>query len=263
MKLIDIGVNLTDRAFASNIDAVLERARSESVTHAIVTGTSYEESCQAVTLCEQFPNQLFATCGCHPHNAKNFSKTEEEKFLQLLSHNKVKAVGECGLDFNRNFSPPDVQIKVFEKQIEWAIETGLPLFLHQRDAHEKLLQILTKHRSNLTKIVIHCFTDGKLELKDYLNLDCYIGITGWVTDDRRNHQLKEALANIPLNRLMIETDAPYLMPKNIIPKPKTRKNEPATLKFVLEKIARLLNIEKEYLANQIWENTHSFFQLKH
>lgn len=259
--MIDIGVNLTNKAFSRQLSAVLERAKKTGVSHCIVTGTSYEESLRAIELCEQFPQQLFATCGCHPHDASDFPWQQQESFFQLIEHKHVVAIGECGLDFNRNYSSPEDQLKVFQQHLFWAEKSTKPLFLHQRDAHSHVVELLKEHRHKLNKIVVHCFTDGIHELKDYLELDCYIGITGWITDERRNQSLLEAVSEIPINRLMIETDAPYLLPKNIHPKPQRRINEPSNLKYVLKALAEKIDMEPQYLEQQVTLNSKEFFQL--
>ena len=146
------------------------------------------------------------------------------------------AVGECGLDYFRDFSPRDLQRRAFGWQLELAAATGKPVFLHQRDAHDDFIAILREHRVS-ERGVAHCFTAGEKERDAYLELGLHIGITGWINDERRGLHLREVVKGIPADRLMIETDAPYLLPRDIRPAPKTRRNEPTYLPYVVRAIA--------------------------
>ncbi len=228
----------------------------------VVTGSDLENSVQAITLAAKNPNLFSATAGIHPHYADQFSSDTNSQLTQLLQQHDVSAVGETGLDFFRDISPRDLQIKSFIAHIELAQQFNKPLFLHQRDSHEVFCSILEEHRSALGRIVVHCFTDTAKALQDYLDLDCYIGITGWICDERRGAHLLDCVDTIPLNRLMIETDAPYLMPRTLRPKPKTRRNEPCTLPLVLETIALARPESAETLALATTENARRFFALQ-
>jgi TatD DNase family protein len=261
--LIDIGVNLTNAAFDDDIDEVLTRAREVAIETIIITGTSLESSQQAVALAQKYPGFLYSTAGVHPHDAKTYSPDIHKQLHALAQLPEVKAIGETGLDFNRNYSPPAQQIKAFEQQLELAIDTGLPLFLHERDAHRQQWDILHHHRDQLGKAVIHCFTGNKREAFRYLDLDLYLGITGWICDERRGYHLHEFIADIPLNRLMIETDAPYLIPR-VKPAPKlksSRRNEPCTLPYVLATIAACRQQPEALIARTTTENARLFFAL--
>src|SRR5690606_12287965 len=207
----------------------------------IVTGTSVTASAQAAELAASRPG-LYATAGVHPHHAVELDAHTVDALRELAAQPKVVAVGECGLDFFRNFSPPDAQERAFVAQLELAAECGLPVFLHQRDAHERFTAILTEHRKSLTGGVAHCFTGGPAELEAYLELGLYIGVTGWLCDDRRGAALRAALPRIPLDRLLLETDAPYLLPRDLAEKPRNRRNEPAFLPHVLAKTAEGLGM---------------------
>lgn len=264
--MIDIGANLTNKVFSKDYVKVLERAKSAGITNIVITGTNLKVSEQACTLCNDEPGFLFSTCGCHPHDANDFKRAHLDSFRQLLQYDNVKAIGECGLDFNRNYSAQDTQIAVFHAQLELACETKKPLFLHQRDAHKPFINILKTYRQDLGRIVVHCFTDGKKELYDYLDLDCYIGITGWLCDERRSAELRRAVMHIPENRIMIETDAPYLLPRNLAKtsiaiKPDGKRNEPAFLPAVLEKLAELRQQESDQLAEITVNNSKRFFSI--
>ena len=258
--LIDIGANLTHESFAEDFDAVLASAHTSGVRQLIVTGASVPGSEQAAKLAEKHPS-LFATAGIHPHHAEQTDPASLSQLRRLLEHDKVKAVGETGLDFFRDFSPRPVQIASFEHHIELAIDTGLPMFLHERDAYPTFAEVLAHHRSNLSRVVVHCFTGDAPALKSYLDLDCYIGITGWICDERRGAHLLDLVKSIPLDRLMIETDAPYLMPRNIKPKPKSRRNEPKNLTYVCQTVANCLGLSSDELARVTSDNARLFFDL--
>ncbi len=260
--LIDIGVNLTHAQLLPHIEDILQRCNTARVRHLIVTGTSLKESQTAIQLAKNHPQQLSATCGIHPHDAKEWHTDTLDTLHQLIPLSKVKAVGETGLDFNRNYSPQKAQIHAFEQQIELAITHQKPLFLHQRDAHDTLFQILKNRRDQLPKVVIHCFTDHKKALFDYLDEDFYIGITGWICDPKRGAELQTLVPNIPLNRLMIETDAPYLLPKDLTPKPESRHNQPYYLPHIAQSIATRYNTSYQNIAKATYQNSLDFFNLK-
>ncbi len=259
--LIDIGANLTHDAFDADRDAVLERAAEAGVTRLVVTGTSVEASARAVELAEARAGVLYATAGVHPHHAAELDAAGVEALRGLLRHEAVVAVGECGLDFFRDFSPRRAQRHAFAAQLELAAETGLPVFLHQRDAHEALVEQLRDAADSLSGGVAHCFTGGPAELADYLELGLYVGVTGWVCDERRGQALREALARIPLDRLLLETDAPYLLPRDYRPLPKGRRNEPFLLAHILERVAELTGRSPEEIAQATTANAEKLFGL--
>ena len=238
MHLIDIGANLTHDSFDHDRDAVLQRARDAGVTRMIITGASREHSPQALALAQQHPGELFATAGVHPHHATEYTEEYDAEMRALHAHPEVVAVGECGLDFNRDFSPRPAQRKAFERQLQLASENDKPLFLHQRDAHADFMAMMKNFDGRLGPAVVHCFTGTREELFDYLDHDWHIGITGWLCDERRGLHLRELVKHIPANRLMIETDAPYLLPRTVKPQPSHRRNEPMYLAHIVEELAR-------------------------
>jgi len=262
MQLVDIGANLTHESFQEDFDQVLSDACLNNVHQLIVTGASRQSSHEALALAAKFPNQLWATAGIHPHHAEETTADVIEELRQLLAQEKIKAVGETGLDYFRDFSPRETQRKSFEAHIELAIESGLPMFLHERDAHKDFSEILRSHRQQLNAVVVHCFTGDKDALHDYIDLDCHIGITGWICDERRGTHLIPLVPDIPLDRIMIETDAPYLMPRNIKPKPKSRRNEPKNLPHICAFLAKCLNTSAEKLAASTTINAQRFFNLE-
>ncbi|MGB1271421.1 MAG: TatD family hydrolase [Endozoicomonas sp.] len=258
MDLIDIGVNLGNKAFDQDRDEVVKRALDHGVRTLILTGTSVEESHQALALAKKY-DSCFSTVGIHPHDAHEATEQSINNLKELLLENKVVAAGETGLDFNRDFSPRAVQEKAFEAQLELAIESGLPLFCHERDASERFADMVKAFRDQISALVVHCFTADKKALYRYLDLDLHIGITGWVCDERRGTHLHPLLKDIPEHRLMIETDAPYLLPRTL--EPRNRRNEPAFLGEVVTMIARHTGKTPEVIAQQTSGTARRFFNL--
>jgi len=261
MELFDIGANLTHESFAGDLDAVLQRADDAGVVRMVVTGADERGSRKALALAERFPGRLYATAGVHPHVASDASDDVIANLRELASHDAVVAVGEAGLDFNRDFSPRDSQRDLFERQLQLAIELGMSVFAHERDAHGAFVEILRPLRDRLGAIVVHCFTGTAEELDAYLDLDCHIGITGWICDERRGHHMHDFVSRVPTDRLMIETDAPYLLPRDLKPRPKSRRNEPSYLPHILETLARIRGEPPERLARATTETANAFFGL--
>lgn len=260
--LIDIGINLTHRSFDHDRDAVIARATSAGVATLIITGTSAPDSQRAAALARARPATSFATAGVHPHHAKECDASTIDTLCALAADPNVVAIGECGLDFNRDFSPRDVQEKWFEAQLELAAEVALPVFLHERDAADRMLAILGKHRSKLAGGVVHCFTGTAATVERYLALGLHIGITGWICDERRGASLVEAARSIPLDRLMIETDAPFLLPRTLPPQvAKERRNEPAFLPEVVKALARATRRDELEIATETTRTARRFFGL--
>jgi TatD DNase family protein len=259
--IIDIGVNLTNKAFRPDLPRVIGAAREAGVVQMVATGTRVEASWEASELARAHPGVVFSTAGVHPHHARDCNGTTLDELRSLAGRAEVVAVGECGLDYDRNFSPPDVQRHWFEAQVELACELGMPLFLHERDAHPDFVAILRKHRDRFPRAVVHCFTGGAAELDAYLELDLHIGITGWICDERRGLHLREIVGRIPPERLMIETDAPYLMPRDLQPKPRTRRNEPALLPHVLARVATSVGRSEAEVARETTVAARAFFGL--
>ena len=243
--LIDIGVNLTGSAFKKDLPAVIDRALASGVSQMVVTGTNLQHSELAIELCDLNIGILYATAGVHPHHAKEWTDKVAHQIHNLLDHSAVLAIGECGLDYNRNFSDPKDQRKCFEAQLELAADAQLPVFLHQRDAHDDFLAIINRWRDQLVGGVAHCFTGTADEAKAYIDIDLKIGVTGWICDERRGTSLQQAVQEIPLQSLMIETDAPYLMPRNLsseaLQRLQERRNEPMVLPHVCKALAHYID----------------------
>jgi len=261
MDLIDIGANLGHDSFDHDRDAVLQRARDAGVGRMVVTGASREGSPKALELAKAHPGVLFATAGVHPHHAAEYTEECDAEMRALHAHPEVVAVGECGLDYFRDFSPRPAQRRAFERQLEIAAGNGKPLFLHQRDAHHDFMGVMREFEGRIGQAVVHCFTGSREELFAYLDRDWHVGITGWLCDERRGGHLRELVKHIPANRLMVETDAPYLLPRTVRPQPSHRRNEPMYLAHIVEELARDRGEEAGITAAAATATTESFFRL--
>lgn len=265
MQLIDIGANLTDKSFNQDLHEVLARAATAGVITCIITGTNVQNTAAAIALCRQAETtseyDLYATAGLHPHHARDWTTDSAAALAQQASAPEIVAIGETGLDFYRDLSPRPAQERAFEAQLEIAANLGLPVFMHARDAHDRQLAILRNYRHRLTDGVIHCFTGDRHSLFNYLDLDLHIGITGWICDPRRGADLQQLVTQIPLNRLMLETDAPYLLPRTLQPPPKSRRNEPAYLPYVLQTVAACRRENDALIAAATTATARQFFRL--
>nr|CAG4637103.1 EOG090X080R [Ceriodaphnia reticulata]SVE73001.1 EOG090X080R [Ceriodaphnia reticulata] len=261
--LVDIGANLTNSKYSRDLDSVVERAKDAGVRKIMVTGASVQCSKEALRLTRLYPGMLYSSAGVHPHDAKTWTDDCYDIIKELASNPECVAVGECGLDFNRNFSPQDVQMEVFEKQVHLACEVGKPLFLHERDAHDDMVRILEKFKDRMPPAVLHCFTGTTAQALKYLEMGLYIGLTGFLWKDKSDDGVRSILEKglIPLDRLLIETDAPFMypnvrgskIPANIKQALSDRslsflnryctfqRNEPCSLPVIVEMIAAYMN----------------------
>jgi TatD DNase family protein len=258
--LIDIGINLAHDSYAADRDAVLSRAHAAGVVQLIVTGSSLDSTARALELARAHPGQLFATAGIHPHHAAEVSADAWEALAALAVAREVVAIGECGLDYFRNYSPPAAQQAAFHRQLELARALGKPVFLHQREAHADFLAILREHAAQW-RGVAHCFTGTAEGLHAYLDLGLAIGITGWINDERRGSHLVPLMPQIPASRLLLETDGPYLLPRDLQPKPVSRRNEPAYLAHIARAVARARGEPPEALARSSTQAARALFGL--
>ncbi len=259
--LIDIGANLTHDAFDADRAAVMQRADAAGVRRQIVTGTTLAASRDAVALASEHPGVLFATAGIHPHHAAELDNETLAALGDLAAHAEVVAVGECGLDYFRDYAPRDAQRLAFERQLELAADARKPVFLHQRDAHEDFVAQLRTVLNRIPGGVAHCFTGTRAEMRAYLDMGLHIGITGWICDERRGHDLQEAVRYLPLDRIMLETDAPYLLPRDLPKKPNGRRNEPSVLPHVLQAVARCMGRPVDDIAAAATRNAEQLFGL--
>lgn len=256
----DIGVNLTHPSFVKDLDEVIANARKVGVDRMCITGTDLEESISASKVALSLPNKVISTAGIHPHKAKEYSSLYFSEIKDLLKLRNVRALGETGLDFYRNFSTPEDQKKSFEAHIETSIEYQIPLFLHVREAHKTFMEMLKPFKDSLPKTVVHCFTGTKEELFEYIEMGFYIGITGWLCDERRGQNLKELIKHIPLDKIVAETDAPYLIPRNLKLK-KIQRNEPKYLPHIVSEISFNRKESKKLVISSIYLNSLDFFNL--
>ena len=255
-RLIDIGANLTHSSFKEDLGGVISRARAAGVESIVITGTTVAESREAAQLAERF--DLYSTVGIHPHHARDFKGVSELR--EIAAHPRVVAIGECGLDFNRNYSPHPAQEECFTAQLELGLSLKKPLFLHSRDAHPRFSEILRSFK--VERAVAHCFTGERDELRACLDLGLYVGITGWICDERRGRHLVELVREVPRDRLLVETDAPYLTPRDMRPQPKARRNEPAFLPHIVKAVARAMGRGADEVAAETARNARALFGLR-
>ncbi|CAI4220732.1 unnamed protein product [Auanema sp. JU1783] len=281
-ELVDIGANLSHPSFADDLEIVLERAQQAGITKIMLTGTSETISKDIVALAEKKPGFLYVTAGVHPHDAKDFNEDSLDVLRNLHKHPQCVAVGECGLDYNRNFSPPDVQRDVFRKQVELACDLHRPLFIHERDAHEDMVTILEEFKEKLPPAVIHCFTGTADQAKKYIEMGLYIGLTGFLSKDNTVDGVQFCLREgiIPLERLLLETDAPYMYPRLNLKKlplhvsetitenakaihmfSSFKRNEPSSLAVICEMIASFMGKHPEQVARVTSESAKKIFSL--
>jgi TatD DNase family protein len=256
---IDIGANLTHSRFNPDRDAVIARAFDAGVERMILTSSSGPTVLAGEQLRQRYPDHFWITSGIHPHEAGQVRDEDWETVSTFAKHPGVVAIGECGLDYFRNLAEPVEQRRIFEKQVDLAIRVGKPLFLHGRDAHPDMRAILENAGSDLPKAVIHCFTGSASELDDYLSMGLWIGLTGWVCDERRGRHLLPLLHRIPENRLLIETDAPYLLPRTLPHPPRNGRNEPAFLPHIATFLATHLNRDLADFSTRLRTNSFDFF----
>jgi TatD DNase family protein len=261
MALIDIGVNLTHASYDGDRTAVIERALAAGVAQMIVTGATLESSVAAIELARSHPRRLFATAGVHPHHAGELTDQDLPRLRALLREPGVVAAGECGLYYYRNYSPPASQRLAFTRQLALAADCNLPLFLHQREAHGDFSAALREHRGTL-RGVAHCFTGDEAEMATYLEMGLHIGVTGWICDERRGQPLQALIARVPAGRLLLETDAPYLLPRDLRPRPHGRRNEPQFLPHIAAAVARLRGESVEACSAHTSAAARSLFGLE-
>lgn len=256
--MIDIGTNFHSAQLKGKTAQLIQRARRAGVTAILATGTSESASEKALALAREYPGYLYATAGVHPHDAKHWA-TAKAVVSALWAHPEVIAVGECGLDYNRMFSPKELQQQAFADQLAGALQTGKPLFLHNRDAFADFRAMTREAAQSGARGVVHCFTGTAAEVEKHLEDGFEIGVTGWVADPRRGQSLRDALPCIPLDKLHLETDAPYLMPRN---KPQASStNEPANLHWVALAVAEVLGLEVTTVAQRCAANSRRLFSL--
>lgn len=259
-EIADIACNFTSERFDNDLDEVINQAIVNNITKFGLICSRLSDIDKLLEIYNRYSKDMFFTIGVHPHHANEINEEYLKKLKEVINNNNPHAIGETGLDFFRNLSTYEEQIYAFEEQIKIAIDTNKPLFLHQRDSHDDFIKILRKYSSDINKSVVHCFTGTKEQLNDYLELDCYIGVTGWICDAKRNVELRKTIKNIPLERLMIETDCPYLIPKNLEEKPKNNRNEPTYLNHIANEVAALMKKDINDIREKTYKTSLSFFK---
>ena len=259
-EIADIACNFTSDRFENDLDEVINQAIINNITKFGLICSRLSDIDKLLEIYNRYSKDMFFTIGVHPHHANEINEEYLKKLKEVINNNNPHAIGETGLDFFRNLSTYEEQIFAFEEQIKIAIDTNKPLFLHQRDSHDDFIKILRKYSSDINKSVVHCFTGTKEQLNDYLELDCYIGVTGWICDAKRNVELRKTIKNIPLERLMIETDCPYLIPKNLEEKPKNNRNEPTYLNHIANEVATLMKKDINDIREKTYKTSLSFFK---
>lgn len=259
--LVDIGINLAHDSYDADRAEVVARAVAAGVTGMVVTGSSIDSTRRAIELCRSWPELLRATAGVHPHHADDFDDAQASALEELLADPQVTAAGECGLDYFRNYSTPAAQRRAFARQLALAANTAKPVFLHQRDAHGDFMAILAEHLPVLPGAVVHCFTGNEAELDEYLAHGLCVGITGWICDERRGLEVRRLAGRIPLERLMLETDGPYLLPRDLLPKPSHRRNESKYLRHIFNVLCTVRSEPPEQVAAVTSATARRFFAL--
>jgi len=254
--LIDSHAHIQGKEYANEVDAIIGRAREAGVEKIIAVGGAGDMSSntEAIALAASYPN-VYATVGMHPHDAKDVGDEEFRKLKELTVQSKVIAVGETGLDYYYNHSPHDVQRRVFIQFIHMARETGLPIVVHERDAAKDAAELLRSEGAAELRGVIHCFTGNYEAARAYLDLGFYLSFTGIITF-KNAEPLRDVVRNVPLDRMLVETDSPYLTP---VPH-RGKRNEPAFVRFVAETVAKVKTVSLEDVARATTSNVHELFR---
>ena len=258
MKIFDSHCHLDDKSYRRDLKTVLDRAHSAGVTRMMSIGINKRTSGIAVSLAKSHDG-IYASVGVHPHDVKNCSEATLKHLVKLAENKEVRAWGEIGLDFNRMYSKREDQEKWFRRQLEFADKLDLPMIFHERDSNGRFLEMLKNNCGKRINGVVHCFSGTREELEKYLELGLHIGITGILTMKSRGAQLREIVLNMPVDRVLIETDAPYLTPTP--ERNRHRRNEPAFVKSVLLKLAEVRQADPMELSQTIWKNTCQVYNI--
>ncbi|MBR9982320.1 MAG: TatD family hydrolase [Desulfatitalea sp.] len=258
MNIFDSHCHLDDRGYDRDLDGVIQRAHQADVKAMMAVGIDLPTSRKAIAIAERYDG-VYAAVGLHPHDAKSGAEASMAEMQAMAAHPKVKAWGEIGLDFNRMYSPQPDQERWFLHQLALGETLNLPMIFHERDSGGRFLKLLRTHWAPLRQGVVHCFSGSEADLDAYLSMDLHIGITGILTIQSRGQALRQMARRIPANRLLVETDAPYLTPTP--ERNKFRRNEPAFVRTVLFKLAEIRQADPADLAETIWTNTCRLFDV--
>lgn len=262
MLLADSCFNINHESFKNDLGDILDAANNVGVEYFFCPASKEKEIVDLINLSESYQKNIFCSVGIHPHYASDLKPSTIQNLQKYLGNEHVRAIGEIGLDYYRNFQSPEIQKKCFNAFLELASTHQYPLFLHHREAFDDFYPMIKNCIGEVPESIVHCFTGTKSELKKFLDLGLYIGITGWVCDPKRGADLREIIKYIPLDRLLIETDAPYLVPKNMVNKPRNNRNEPLFLEHIATNISELLNIDKALLAEETTKNFKKLFRIQ-
>jgi TatD DNase family protein len=262
MLLADSCFNINHESFKNDLGDILDAANNVGVEYFFCPASKEKEIVDLINLSESYQKNIFCSVGIHPHYASDLKPSTIQNLQKYLGNKHVRAIGEIGLDYYRNFQSPEIQKKCFNAFLELASTHQYPLFLHHREAFDDFYPMIKNCIGEVPESIVHCFTGTKSELKKFLELGVYIGITGWVCDPKRGADLREIIKYIPLDRLLIETDAPYLVPKNMVNKPRNNRNEPLFLEHIATNISELLNIDKALLAEETTKNFKKLFRIQ-
>lgn len=256
LRFVDTHCHLDGESFGDEVDAVLDRAREKGVERLAVVGTDLVSSLESVALSERFPDRgLFAVVGVHPHESGAVADGLPARLLELAGHPRVVAIGETGLDYYYEHTERNCQQEVFARHVTWARDADKPLVIHVRDAYADAGELLSREDVGSRTGVIHCFSGTVEDARTFLDLGFYISFAGPLTY-RKNDLLREVAAFVPLDRLLCETDSPYLAP---VPK-RGRRNEPAHVGYTFEELARVRSMELGDLCSAIWDNAERLFR---
>jgi len=256
MELIDTHCHLAFEQFAGDIDAVVERSRAAGVTGWVTIGTNTQENRKAVELAGRFEN-MYATVGIHPHYAQNATADDFAEMKRLAQNQKVVAIGETGLDFHYAFSKQNDQKRVFAEQLELARQMNLPVVVHSRDAFDDTIEILDRFGESVKRVVFHCFGGSAEQTRIVIEKGFYVSFTGAVTF-KNAENLRQVAALVPLGRLMVETDCPYMSPE---PMRKQKINEPALMVHTVKRLAELKEMDLADFVDSVTAVSRNFFDL--
>ncbi|MBN1805073.1 MAG: TatD family hydrolase [Sedimentisphaerales bacterium] len=256
MELIDTHCHLTFEQLAGDIKAVLDRSIAGGVTCWITVGTDPQQNHKVVELANKFEN-MYAAVGIHPHDAKDVTAETLTELKDIAQNQKVVALGETGLDFHYNFSGQSDQKRAFTAQLKIAKELNLPVIIHCREAFDETMEILKQHGGGIRGVVFHCFSGSSEQAKIILDYGYYISFTGVVTF-KNAHITRQAAEITPVDRLMLETDCPYMSPE---PMRKQKINEPALMVHTARHLAELKQMDLNDFANAVTAASKSFFNL--
>lgn len=250
---IDTHAHLFFPNFNGELDQVLERAKTAGVTKIIVPGTDLATSALAVELANKY-EQIYAAVGIHPHDTKEWKDELIDEIKNLASHEKVVAIGEIGLDYYYDFSPKKVQVNAFEKQIELAVELNKPIVVHNRESNNDVMNIIRRYKDTKLRAQFHCFAGSLNDALELIELGHFISFPGNITF-KKMESLRKILSSIELGNLLLETDSPFMTPEPY----RGKRNEPAYVSLVAEKIAEVHNLTMEDVARTTSANTHKLF----